>query len=137
MRILGLDFGTKYVGIAVSDETMIIAQPLDTLIRKSLQHDLIRIANLISKHEIGKIIVGIPFNMDGSQGPSAEKALEFASLIQEHLKIQVEMWDERLSSYEAEQSIIQAGGAKRNKRKNIINKVAASLILQSYLDTKK
>lgn len=132
MRKLGLDFGDKRIGIAVSDALGITAQGKDYISRTDLKKDLEIIKDYIEKYSIDEIVVGMPKNMDGSYGPRAKKTQEFVNFLKNNLKIPIKTWDERLSSKEAERILIKAD-MSRKKRKEVIDKMAASLILDSYL----
>jgi len=134
-RILGLDFGEKRIGVSISDPLRITAQPLSTIQYFSVQNLWGKIDQLWNNYEIEKVVVGLPLNMNGSFGPSAEKAKNFGSEIESRFKIAVEFWDERLTSFEAKKTI-QQFGKKPSKRKGQIDKLAAVLILQGYLDSK-
>ena len=133
MRILSLDVGKKKVGIAISDALGITAQPLDTLIRKAKKADLARIEKVIHDMNVSKIIVGLPLNMDGTEGPMAKEIYSFVKELEKEIRIPVELWDERLTTMEAERLLLEAD-LSRKKRKKLDDKIAAQLILQSYLD---
>lgn len=133
MRILGIDFGTKTIGLAVSDEIGLIGQPIGTIEHKGLQHDLQEVQAKIREYKIQKIVVGLPKNMDGSIGKSALQVLDFVENLKQAFNIPVDTWDERLSTVEAERVLLDADMSRR-KRKKVIDKVAASIILQGYLD---
>ena len=134
MRILGLDIGSKTIGVAVSDELCLIAQGVTTLKRKGLDHDISEIRKLIEEREVTKIVIGLPKNMNNTLGPSAEMVLSFIEEFNEHSAIPVITWDERLSTVAAEKVLLEAD-MSRKKRKQVIDKVAAQLILQGYLDS--
>ncbi len=134
MRILSLDVGKKKVGIAISDALGITAQPLDTLIRKAKKADLARIEKVIHDMNVSKIIVGLPLNMDGTEGTMAKEIYSFVKELEKEIKIPVELWDERLTTMEAERLLLEAD-LSRKKRKKLDDKIAAQLILQSYLDS--
>jgi len=137
MRILGIDYGTKRVGIAVSDESEFLASPRETLLRsKSLDADLARLKTLIDEEGIALVVVGLPINMDGTHGPMAEEAEAFASKLQDVSGLQVEFYDERLTSAEAERVLIEAD-VSRSKRKDLRDSLAATLILQGFLDRRR
>ena len=137
MRILGIDYGTKRVGIAVSDESEFLASPRETLLRsKSLDADLARLKTLIDEEGIALVVVGLPINMDGTHGPMAEEAEAFASKLQDVSDLQVEFYDERLTSAEAERVLIEAD-VSRSKRKDLRDSLAATLILQGFLDRRR
>ena len=134
MRILGLDIGTKTIGVAVSDELCLIAQGVTTLKRRGLDHDIHEILTLIEEKEVSKIVVGLPKNMNNTLGPSAEMVLAFIEKFNEHSAVPVVTWDERLSTVAAEKVLLEAD-MSRTKRKRVVDKVAALLILQGYLDS--
>lgn len=134
MKILSLDVGKKKVGIAISDALGITAQPLDTLIRKAKKADLARIEKVIHDMNVSKIIVGLPLNMDGTEGAMAKEIYSFVKELEKETKIPVELWDERLTTMEAERLLLEAD-LSRKKRKKLDDKIAAQLILQSYLDS--
>ncbi|MGZ3524305.1 MAG: Holliday junction resolvase RuvX [Thermodesulfobacteriota bacterium] len=133
MRIMGLDIGTRTIGIAISDELGITAQGLKTLRRKSMEEDFKEIAAIIRQFEIEKIIVGLPQNMDGTLGTQAEKVLNWMEALKDRVEIPIATWDERLSTVGASRVLLEADLSRR-KRKNVIDKLAAVLILQGYLD---
>ena len=133
MRILALDHGTKRIGVAVSDETHTIAQPLEFIPAEPFADFLARLRQLIREKEVGLILVGLPRNMDGSYGPAAEKAQTFVAALKDAIVIPVETRDERLTSAQANRVLIQ-GGVRRDKRKVKVDKMAAAILLQSYLD---
>ena len=134
MRILGLDIGSKTIGVAVSDELCLIAQGVTTLKRKGLDHDIKEILKLIEEKEISKIVVGLPKNMNNTLGPSAEMVFGFIEKLNENSAVPVITWDERLSTVAAEKVLLEAD-MSRAKRKRVVDKVAALLILQGYLDS--
>ncbi|WP_349407971.1 Holliday junction resolvase RuvX [Pseudalkalibacillus sp. SCS-8] len=135
MRKLGLDVGTKTVGIALSDALGWTAQGIETYRRKGdLDQDIGYIKELIEKHDVDQVVVGLPKNMNGTIGPSGEMCQEFAKQIEERLNITTVLWDERLTTAAAERMLIDAD-VSRKKRKGVIDKMAAVLILQSYLDS--
>ena len=135
MRILGLDVGDRTIGVAVSDPLGFTAQGITTIQRDSLEHDLGQLRLICTDYDIENIVVGLPKNMNGSVGPQGEKALEFIETLRETLGIPVETWDERLSTVSAQKVLIE-GNVRRKKRKSIIDKMAAVVILQNYLDSK-
>lgn len=134
MRVLGLDTGDKTIGVAISDAFGWTAQGLETIVRKDTASDIKRITELARKWGAHKIVVGFPKNMDSSIGPQGEKAMDFAEELREVSGLEVVLWDERLSTVAAEKMLIK-GEVRRKKRKEVIDKVAASLILQGYLDS--
>ena len=133
MRILALDHGTKRVGVAVSDELHIIAQPLEYIAPEPFAAFLARLKLIIDEKEIGQILVGLPRNMDGSYGPAALKVQAFVAVLKEAVTIPIKFWDERLTSTQAQRFLIQ-GGVRRAQRKEKVDKTAAAILLQSYLD---
>jgi putative Holliday junction resolvase len=133
MRTMALDVGEKTVGVAVSDELGISASPRETLRRNGTE--LAQLVEEVRRDEIGEVVVGLPISLNGTLGPSAERALHFAALLRERLTIPVVTWDERLTTAEAEKMLISAG-ARRSKRRQVVDQIAATLILQSYLTSK-
>lgn len=132
-RILGLDIGDKRIGIAVSDELGITAQGLETLHRTALEKDISKLLEIINKWSIQRIVVGLPRNMNGTYGPQAEKVKDFAERILSEGVPEIVYWDERLTTAAAERVLLE-GNISRIKRKNSIDKLAAVMILQGYLD---
>ncbi|MDA7916380.1 Holliday junction resolvase RuvX [Verrucomicrobia bacterium] len=133
MRILGIDHGTARFGIAVSDELKMIATPLEYIPADPFKGVIARLKEIIVKKEIEQIIVGMPRNMDGSYGPASEKVREFVAYLSDAVAVPVRTWDERLSTVSAQKSMISAG-ARRDKRREKVDSVAAAIILQGYLD---
>lgn len=134
MRILGLDIGEKKIGVAISDELGFTAQGIDVIERKEDGKDIDEICNIISKYKVNKVIVGLPKNMNGTLGPSSEAVEKYAEELKTAMDIELDFWDERLTTVAAERILIKAD-VSRKKRKGVIDKVAASIILQSYLDS--
>ena len=133
---MGLDYGTKTVGVAVSDELGITAQGVETITRKSskkLRQTLARIDALIEQYHVSKIVLGLPKNMNNSLGERAEATLEFQKMLEKRTGLPVEMWDERLTTVESERILMEAN-IRREHRKERIDWMAATLILQSYMD---
>ncbi|PGY14978.1 Holliday junction resolvase RuvX [Bacillus cereus] len=137
MRILGLDVGTKTVGVAMSDEMGWTAQGLETIrINEERGHfGFERISELVKQYNVDKIVVGLPKNMNGTIGPRGEACQQFAENLRNLLQLEVVMWDERLSTMAAERLLISAD-VSRKKRKQVIDKMAAVVILQGFLDSK-
>jgi putative Holliday junction resolvase len=133
MRILALDHGTKRIGVAVSDEMKMIATPLEYIPAEPFAPFLERLKHLIREKEIGMILVGMPRNMDGSYGPAALKVQEFIAVLKETIAVPIKPWDERLTSAQANRFLI-AANVRRDKRKEKVDKTAAAILLQSYLD---
>ena len=135
MRILGIDYGRRRIGLAVSDEAGFLARPLDPHLRtRSLKKDLEHLSRLAREFEVETIVVGLPLNMDGSKGEMALEVEDFVSQLQELSKIAVIVSDERLTSVEAERVLLE-GNVKRKDRKQLRDGLAATLILQGYLDS--
>lgn len=133
MRIMGLDYGDKTIGIAVSDILGVTAQSKGTIRRTSLQDDLGLLNKYIVNYQIKEIVVGLPRNMNGSLGARAQKTEQFVNFLKKRIDLPVKYWDERLSSVEAERLLINAE-LNRDKRKKVVDQVAAAIILQGYLD---
>ena len=139
MRIIGLDYGTKTVGVAVSDALMITAQPLETIERKSankLRQTLARIESIIEEYQAERIVLGYPKNMNNTIGERAEATEQFKEDLERRTGLEVILWDERLSTVEAER-ILMDTGVRRENRKQYVDKMAAAVILQNYLDRAK
>lgn len=134
MRILALDHGTKRIGLAISDEMGLIAQPLEYLPAQPLTEFMGRLREIIDSRGVREMLVGIPRNMNGTYGPAAEKAREFAGELRATFPIPVKTWDERLTSVQANRSLIEAG-VRREKRREKVDATAAAILLQSYLDS--
>ena len=134
MRILALDHGTKRVGVAISDELKMIAQPLEFIPAEPVADFLERLKELIQQKEVELLLLGLPRNMDGSYGPAALKVQEFAAVLKDKIAVPVKLWDERLTSAQAHRFLIQ-GGVRRKERKEKVDKTAAAILLQSYLDS--
>ena len=133
-RILALDPGTKRIGVALSDEMGWIAQPLETFERRSITVDLTHIQQLVHEHEVDRVILGMPYRLDGSVGPAAEQVEQFKAMLEGALTVPVIPWDERLTSKSAEAILIEANVSRR-KRKGAVDRVAAAILLQSYLES--
>lgn len=136
MRIMGLDYGSKTVGVAVSDALLLTAQGIETICRSQenkLRRTLARIQSLCAEYEVGEIVLGFPKNMNNTIGDRAEKSLEFAEMLKKRTGLPVVMWDERLTTVEADRTLIDSG-VRRERRKEYVDKIAAVLILQGYLD---
>jgi len=136
MRTMGLDVGDKRIGIAVSDETALIASPRETLERRGNKKDIAHLLELARREEVSEILVGMPWKLDGSSGPQAEKVGRFVEALRASTAIPIATWDERLSTASAERAMIEAD-VSRAKRRGAVDRVAAALILQSYLDAKR
>lgn len=136
MRIMGLDFGTKRIGVALSDELFITAQGADTIYRKDLKQDLETIAALIKDNNVGEIVVGLPISMNGTHSQKTKEVLEFVDILTKAVTIPVKTWDERLTTVQADRSMMESG-MNSFKRRQLADKIAAQLILQGYLDLRK
>jgi|SRR5579884_434074 len=134
MRTLALDHGTVRVGLALSDELGMIAQPLDFLPAEPAEKLLARLKEIIAEKQVGLLLVGMPRNMDGTYGPAAEKVKEFVEQLKSAVDLPVRTWDERLTSAQANRLLIQAD-VRRDARKQKVDKTAAAILLQSYLDS--
>ena len=137
MRVMGLDYGSKTVGVAVSDPLGITAQGIETITRKEenkLRKTLARIEELVKEYEVEKIVLGFPKNMNNTIGDRAEKSLELKAMLERRIGIPVIMWDERLTTVEAERTLIESN-VRREERKKYVDKIAAVFILQGYLNS--
>ena len=134
MRVLGLDVGTKRTGVALSDETKLLASPLTVIEAKNKKIWTDSIKKLVSEHEVESVVVGLPLNHHGEEGEDAKNIRIYIALLQEQLAVPVIEWDERFTTAQAERTLIHADVSRQN-RKQIIDKVAASILLQSYLDS--
>ena len=137
MRIMGLDYGSKTVGVAISDPLCITAQGIETIDRKEenkLRKTLARIEELAKEYEVDRIVLGFPKNMNNTIGDRAEKTLEFKEMLERRTGLSVIMWDERLTTVEAERTLIESK-VRRENRKKYIDKIAAVFILQGYLNS--
>ena len=134
-RIMGLDIGDKTIGVAVSDIMGITAQGVKTIRRESKKIDIEELKNIIKERQVNKIVSGLPKNMNGTLGPQGEKVLKLCELIKEETGLEIDFWDERLTTVAAERSLIE-GDVSRKKRKKVIDMLAAVIILQGYLDSK-
>jgi len=133
MRALGIDHGTKRIGIAISDELGMIAQPLEFIPAEPFVDFLKRLKEIIREKQVEQLVLGMPRNMDGSYGPAALKVQEFAAVLRDSVAVPLAFWDERLTSAQANRFLIEAN-VRREKRKEKVDKMAAAILLQSYLD---
>ena len=137
MRIMGLDYGSKTVGIAVSDTLLITAQSVEIIRRESenkLRKTLARIEQLIKEYEVQELVLGLPKNMNNSEGVRVEKTKEFKEMLERRTGLKVILWDERITTVAADRAMMEAG-IRREDRKNYVDKIAATFILQGYLDS--
>lgn len=136
MRVMGLDYGTVTVGVAISDALKITAQGIETIRRKEenkLRRTLARIEELVKEYEVDTIVVGLPKNMNNTIGERANKSIDFADMVHRRTGVEVVMWDERLTTVTAHNAMLEAD-ISRKKRYDVVDKVAAVIILQNYLD---
>lgn len=136
MRVMGLDFGSKTVGVAVSDALLLTAQGVEIVRRNQqnkLRQTLARIEELIKEYEVDKIVLGYPKNMNNTEGERCERTVEFKEMLEKRTGLEVVLWDERLTTVEADRTMME-GGIRRENRKQYVDKLAAVFILQGYLD---
>jgi putative Holliday junction resolvase len=133
MRILGLDYGSRRIGVAICDELGMTAQGVATIGRRNREADLGAIDDLVRRYGVEQIVIGYPLRLDGSEGIQCEKVKRFIRRLEARLSLPVIRWDETLSTSEA-QELLRQGGVRREKRRGIVDRVAASVILQGYLD---
>ena len=135
MRIMGLDLGSKTIGVALSDELTITAQVLTSIHRTALAKDLEAIVRLVEDHQVEELVIGLPINMDGSRGGAVDKVETFIEHLSARLTIKIIPWDERLSTVAAERILLE-GDLSRAKRRKVIDRLSAAIILQGYLDSR-
>jgi putative Holliday junction resolvase len=135
MRIMGLDLGSKTIGVAVSDPLTITAQVLTSIHRTTLEKDLEAIVRLAEEYQIQELIVGLPINMDGSRGGAVDRVETFIGQLEARLSLRIIPWDERLSTVAAERILLE-GDLSRAKRRKVIDRLSAAIILQGYLDSR-
>lgn len=134
-RLLGLDYGESKIGLALSDELGLTAQPLKTFKRRCLKDDLAELTGVVELYDVGEIVMGIPRNMDGTYGEGAKRVRHFAKMLAEKIAVDIRLWDERLSTRAAKRTMIELG-TKRAKKKDAEDRLSAQFILQGYLDNK-
>ena len=132
-RLIGIDLGSKTIGLALSDVTRIVATPLETIRRAKFKADAARLAELVDSHAVAGLVLGFPVNLDGSEGPRVQATRAFARNINALIPVPILLWDERLSTAAAERTLIE-GDASRKRRAEVIDKMAATIILQTALD---
>ena len=132
-RILALDYGTKRIGVALSDELGWTAQPLETFERRTLAWDIAHIAALVGSHSVERVVLGLPLQLDGREGPAVRAMREFTVKLEAGLSVPVVQWDERMTTKAAEELLI-AADVSRKKRKGIVDRIAAAILLRSYLE---
>lgn len=135
-RVLAIDLGTRRIGVALSDPTGTVAVPLSTIVHRERRKDLAEVAALARAHGVGRIVVGWPRNMDGTSGPAAKQAEAFAEALRRIADLPVDLWDERLSTAEAERMLRDAS-VRRDRRRAVRDQIAAALILQAYLAARR
>ncbi len=135
MRILAIDHGSKRIGIAISDELQMIAQPMEYIPAEPFADFLVRLKQILQEKQVELILVGMPRNMNGSYGPAALKVQDFVATLNRALTVPIKTWDERLTSAQANRYLIE-GNVRRDKRKEKVDKTAAAILLQSFLDSK-
>ena len=135
-KVLGLDFGERRIGVAASDVFGVMAQAVAVIERTTLVEDVARIGEIAERRGAGKIVLGLPLNMDGSMSPQGRRVRRFANRLRRELELEVDLWDERLSTVEAERVLIEAGES-RAARRAVRDGVAAAVILQGYLDAQR
>ena len=133
-RLLGLDLGSKTIGLAICDSSFAIASPLETLRRRKFTQDAIDLEALIAERDVGGLVLGLPHNMDGSEGPRAQSTRQFAANLLGRSDIPIAFWDERLSTVAVERLLIDEADLSRRKRGDVVDKMAASYILQGAID---
>jgi putative Holliday junction resolvase len=131
-RILALDYGTKRIGVALSDELGWTAQPLETFERRTVDRDIAHIASLVRSHEVRLVVLGLPLQLDGREGPAVQAMRDFREKLEGGLSVPLVLWDERMTTKAAEDFLI-AADVSRKKRKGAVDRIAAALLLQSYL----
>ncbi|MBI5886637.1 MAG: Holliday junction resolvase RuvX [Deltaproteobacteria bacterium] len=136
MRIMCIDLGTKTIGMAVSDSMGLTAQPVSTIRRKAIEADIAELIGIAREREVERIVVGLPVNMDGTEGPAALATRRFVERLKGHTELPIEFWDERMSTAAVTRVLIDAD-VSREKRKASVDKLAASYILQGYLDNRR
>lgn len=136
MIALGLDYGERRIGVAISDPSGLTARPLTVIARESRDKDLERVRQIAGQFGVTVVVIGLPLNMDGTESQGARRARRFANAIRHQLGLQVELWDERLTTFEAEQQMMEAG-LSPERRKELRDAVAAAVILQDYLNSQR
>lgn len=132
-RLLGLDLGTRTIGLALSDGALIVATPMETIRRAKFTADARRIGEIVAEHGVGGLVIGLPMNMDGTEGPRCQSARQFAANLLERIELPIAFWDERLSTAAVTRTLLEADVSRR-RRGEVIDKMAAAYILQGALD---
>jgi putative Holliday junction resolvase len=133
-RLLGFDVGEKTIGLALSDASLLVASPLETIKRRKFTIDAERVATLCAEHGVGGLVIGLPVNMDGSEGPRAQSTRQFARNLDAKLDLAYGFWDERLSTAAVQRMLIEEADLTRKRRGELVDKLAATYILQGMLD---
>lgn len=133
-RLLGLDLGSKTIGLALSDPGLVVASPIETIRRRKFREDATTLIRLIEEHGVGGLVIGLPVNMDGTEGPRCQSSRQFAVNLLERIDIPIAFWDERLSTAAVERILVQEADMSRQRRKDVVDKMAAAYILQGALD---
>jgi putative Holliday junction resolvase len=133
-RLLGLDVGSKTIGLAVSDSALTLASPLGTIRRAKFTADAARLAEAIAEHDVGGLVIGLPVGMDGTEGPACQSVRQFAANLPQRVEIAIAFWDERLSTAAVERFLVEEADMTRRRRAQVIDKMAAAYILQGALD---
>ncbi len=136
MKVMGLDIGTKRIGVAISDELLITAQGMESIMASEPARDIGKIAEIAAKNGVEEIIVGLPLNMNGTESKKTKEVIAFMEKLRASVKIPVRTWDERLTSVQADRAMLEADLSRR-RRRELSDRIAAQLILQGYLDSKK
>ncbi|ADL68778.1 Holliday junction resolvase YqgF [Thermoanaerobacterium thermosaccharolyticum DSM 571] len=137
MRTIGLDVGDKTIGVAISDPSGLIAQGIKTIKRSNLDDDILEIKRIANSFKAEEIVVGFPKNMNGTIGSQGQKVINFVEVLKKEINLPIMLWDERLTTVEASRMLIEGADMRRDKRKKVIDKLAATIILQGYLDHKR
>ncbi len=133
-RLLGLDVGSKTVGLALSDLSRTVATPFEVLRRTRFAADAERLARIVAEHDVGGLVIGLPLNMDGTEGPRCQSVRQFAANLLETMELPMALWDERLSTAAVERMLIREADMTRQRRAQVVDKAAAAYILQGALD---
>ena len=136
MRVMGLDIGTKRIGVAISDELLITAQGMESIMASEPAEDIRKIAEIAERNGVEEIVVGLPLNMNGTQSKKTAEVVAFIEKLRSSVKVPVKTWDERLTSVQADRAMLEAD-LSRKRRKELSDRLAAQLILQGYLDSKR
>ncbi|TCW37301.1 putative Holliday junction resolvase [Thermohydrogenium kirishiense] len=137
MRTIGLDVGDRTIGVAISDPSGLIAQGIKTIKRSNLDDDILEIKRIANSFKAEEIVVGFPKNMNGTIGSQGQKVINFVEVLKKEINLPIMLWDERLTTVEASRMLIEGADMRRDKRKKVIDKLAATIILQGYLDHKR